>query len=92
MKKSDQGMEIIKINNGFSIKDSSGETTVIEASDSDELRAIERLLWTIIEFFGFVGSKHDTERIWVIRRVRDNYKPKKSEKIVRQSYAELVRK
>jgi len=43
---------------------------VIESSEGDELKDHETLLWEVMEFFGFGGSKHDEERLRIIREKR----------------------
>ena len=45
---------------------------LIESSEGDELREHERLLWEVMEFFGFGGSKHDEERLRITREKRDD--------------------
>lgn len=44
---------------------------VIQDDDADELKSQEELLWRIREYFGILGSKHDTERL-TIERVKKN--------------------
>ncbi len=39
MKKSDQGIEITKVENGFLIKDNEGNRTVVEEKDGDKFRS-----------------------------------------------------
>lgn len=41
---------------------------VIEDYEVDELKSGESLLWTVMEYFGFGGSKHDKERIMIVRK------------------------
>jgi len=48
------------------------KSMAIEDSERDELNAHERLLWEVMEFFGFGGSKHDEERLKIIREKRDD--------------------
>ena len=45
--------------------------TVIEEDPQDDLAEHEHLLWAIMEFFGFTGSKHDPERLKIIRKKGD---------------------
>lgn len=40
---------------------------VIEESETDKLKEIEDLLFWIIDYFDYYGSKHDPERITVTR-------------------------
>ena len=46
-----------------------GKRWVREESDdeNDELHAIERVLWDILQYFGHYGSKHDPERLRIVR-------------------------
>lgn len=92
MKKNDRGLEIIKVENGFSIKDNEGKITVVEEKDGDELAAAEALLWAILEFFNLNGTKHDRERIAVIRKIGERYTLKKGEKILREQHSKLANK
>jgi len=48
-----------------------GREEYIQDSDDDPLKAGEELLWRIMEYFNFYGSKHDSERLRVIRVKRD---------------------
>jgi hypothetical protein len=43
----------------------------IEDSEEDELKSGEELLRRIQEFFSLIGSKHDAERIRVVREGRE---------------------
>lgn len=43
------------------------ETRVIEDSPQDNLKSHENLLWEIMNYFNFGGSKHDKERIRIKR-------------------------
>ena len=40
---------------------------VIQQDEEDELKAHELLLWEVLEYFGVYGSKHDPERLRIIR-------------------------
>jgi hypothetical protein len=82
MKKSDQGIEIIKASNGFSIKDQDGNITVIQEDENDELSSTEKLLWHIIEFFGLAGDRYARESIAVIRVAGRKYEPQGDEVLV----------
>ncbi len=72
-------LEIDRAHNGYVVsyetesEDNSGPfiaTEVIQDDEKDELRSHEELLWFITEFFGFIGSKHDDERLRVVREKR----------------------
>jgi hypothetical protein len=41
--------------------------SVISDNEDDELKSGEALLWRVVEYFNFGGSKHDKERIRIIR-------------------------
>jgi len=43
----------------------------IQDDEADELRSTEALLWWILEWAGKMGSKHDPERLRVVREKRD---------------------
>jgi hypothetical protein len=45
-------------------------TEVIEDEEMDELKSHEKLLWFIMDYFNFQGSKHDPERIRITREGR----------------------
>lgn len=72
-------IKITRVDNGYILEweeDSSepGETIyhkhVIQEDESDELFHHEGLLWQIMEYFSFGGSKHDPERIRIVRETR----------------------
>jgi len=66
---------ITRESNGYvldGVSDSGGRVrTVVEDDDVDELKSGESLLWTIMEYFNFGGSKHDKERIRVVREKQE---------------------
>ena len=76
----DYKLIINKVENGYilSYEDELNDETkivrkiVIQEDESDELKAHEEMLWQVIEYFGFYGSKHDKERIRVIREGQGN--------------------
>jgi hypothetical protein len=39
----------------------------IQDDDVDELKSGEELLWWLVEYFSLGGSKHDPERIRIVR-------------------------
>jgi hypothetical protein len=45
---------------------------VIQDDEVDELKSGEELLWWIMDYFGFGGSKHDAERLRIVRVKRDD--------------------
>jgi len=77
-------LSITKADNGYVLKGKSDfgapMTLVIEEDDKDELKASEALLWEIMEYFSFGGSKHDRERIRITREKHKEYSRKISEK------------
>ncbi len=92
MKKSDHGVEVIKVDNGFTIRDSAGNITIVEETDNDELRVGEKLLWTLIEFFNLGGNEFGRECIAVIRTVGDEYTLQKDEEMIAEHYQKVVEK
>jgi len=72
MKKSDWGIEITKVSNGFSIKDQHGNITVIQEDEDDELSSAEKLLWQIIEFFGFARDRYARDSIAIVKVAGQN--------------------
>lgn len=48
---------------------------VIGESDKDKLQAGEELLWWIMDFFSFGGSRYDKQRLHIARRRGDKYEP-----------------
>ena len=92
MKKSDVGLEIIQVKNGFLIKDNEGELTVVEEEADDELSVAEKMLWGVVNFFNLGGDKYDMERIFVVRKIGENYVPQKGDKIITESYRQLAKK
>jgi len=71
----DWKLEIIKVDNGYLIvipeENEEGKIVerkiVVEEDEEDELSVHEKMLYEIIEHFGFFGSKHDKERIRIVR-------------------------
>jgi len=68
---SEWSLHISKCENGYLCRketDDGDDYFVIEESEVDELKAHEELLWAVMEYFNFQGSKHDKERISIERR------------------------
>jgi len=82
MKKSDWGIEVTKVSNGFSIKDQHGNITVIQEDENDELLLAEKLLWQIIEFFGLTRDSYARDSIAIIRVAGRKYEPLEDEALV----------
>ena len=67
---------IEKVGSGYILEvpepnDELGKKWVREEDDQDELKAIETVLWDILNYFGHGGSKHDDERIRIVREKRE---------------------
>ena len=67
---------IEKTNTGYILNvpestDDLGKKWVREEDGNDDLKAIEAVLWDILEYFGHYGSKHDSERIRIVREKRE---------------------
>ena len=43
----------------------------IQDDEGDELKSGEELLWYVLEYFGLGGSKHDPERLRIIREKKE---------------------
>lgn len=63
-------LTIDKVDNGYILE---GENfhVVHEEDERDRLLADEKMLWSIMDFFGIYGSKHDPERIRIVRERKD---------------------
>ena len=65
-------LKISKVDNGYILEgdteDSEGYTHKVVEEIDDELAANEKLLWAVMEYFSFMGSKHDPERLRVVRQ------------------------
>ena len=64
-------LKIIRNDNGYILHTSDNRTLVVQEDKIDDLKAHEELLWEVMEYFNFGGSKHDEERIRVVREKRD---------------------
>ena len=72
------GLKITKVDNGYLLQgqgdpEDNPLIMVIEEQDEDELYHHEHLLWEIMEYFNFQGSKHDPERIRIVREKSGDY-------------------
>ena len=74
-------LEITRGDNGYKLKwqeqdNEEGQYSLheeyIEDLEEDELKSGESLLWWVMEYFGFGGSKHDVERIGIIREKKED--------------------
>jgi len=66
---------IRKVSNGYILagkfgnSDMTGEMVI---DDKDELKAMQNVLFEVMEYFGVYGSKHDEERLYVeVRKQED---------------------
>ena len=61
-------LKITKVDNGYLLCGNPDNSLwVIEDSEKDELRSGENLLWEIMNYFNFGGSKHDKIRLKITR-------------------------
>lgn len=68
-------LKITRVGNGYLLEGLGNELgepvkKVIEddETDKDPLKSHETLLWEVMEYFNFMGSKHDKERLKIIRQ------------------------
>lgn len=52
-----------KVQNGYHIK--GNELDIVIDEDEGELKAMQSVLWQVLEYFNMQGSKHDPERIHI---------------------------
>jgi hypothetical protein len=65
-------LNILRIDNGYILRGPLGEDiSVIEDVASDELHSHEVLLWEVMDHFNFAGSKHDKERLRIVRESQE---------------------
>lgn len=65
-------LTITREDNGYSLKGTDNYSEVIEDRPDDELHSHDALLWVVMNFFGFLGGKHDPERLRVIREKKED--------------------
>lgn len=92
MKRSDFGVEIVKVENGFLIRNNEGIRVVIEEVEGDEMAAGEKLIWELMEFFGLRNDDFARERVAIVREAGDEYTPADNEEIVEVTYRKVVKK
>ena len=66
------GLLILRVDNGYILVGRPGESesnhpTVIEEDPQDELKDGESLLFEVMNYFNFGGTKHDKERLKIVR-------------------------
>ena len=72
-------MKIIRTNNGYIVstpsesQDMESQEFVLEDNDADALRSHQDLLYEVMDYFAFSGSKYDKERLKVVREKGDKY-------------------
>jgi len=87
MKKSDWGLEIRCVQDGFIVKDNEGlEYPFQEKEEGNEVDVALDLLRFIIEFFNLRGSRYDRRRVLVIEEVGDKYALQEGEKLKGEEY------
>lgn len=64
-------LKITRTKNGYCLEGSDNEAISIQERDEDELFHHQHLLWEVMEYFNFQGSKHDAERIRVVREKQE---------------------
>jgi len=62
---------ITRVENGYYIKAPNEQPYVIQENENDVLKDHEELLWYIMEYFNFGGTKHDPERLRVVREKKE---------------------
>lgn len=67
----DWSLQITRVDNGYYLVGIDGEKFVIEEKPDDKLHEHEQLLFMVREYFDFQGSKHDKERIVILRQPQD---------------------
>lgn len=60
-------LQITSVDNGYRLRGSDESDTVIQENDKDVLSHHEQLLWAVMDYFNFQGSKHDPERLRIVR-------------------------
>jgi hypothetical protein len=60
-------MKIIRAQNGYTIEFLDDSPYAIQENENDRLKEHEELLWYIMDYFNFQGSKHDLERLRIVR-------------------------
>jgi hypothetical protein len=87
-KSEDWSLVITRVDNGYKLEGArwntgKRSTMVIHDDEEDELASHEGLLWHVSDYFNFQGSRHDADRIRIIREPGDknvHYKSKGKKK------------
>lgn len=64
-------LKITRTDNGYIIEVPNELPHVIQENQNDELKEHEELLWCVMEYFNFQGSKHDSERLRIVREKQE---------------------
>ena len=70
----DWELNITRTDNGYLLESTDYDTEgnaiirkhVIQDCEQNELKSHRELLWEVMEFFNFMGSKHDNERLRIV--------------------------
>jgi len=71
-------LTIQRVNNGYKLyssgigEDEAPEEWVVEDVEEDDLRSHISMLYGVLEHFGVYGSKHDAERIRIVREIPED--------------------
>lgn len=58
---------IWRLDNGYLIR-GNDTSFVIEDDEKDGLKSHEKLLWEVMDYFNFGGTKHDPQRLRIVRK------------------------
>ncbi len=69
---------ITRVDNGFVLdgRADEGDAKIkwtIQDDERDELKSGEELLWTVADYFGLLGGRHDKERLHICRKRGDKH-------------------
>jgi hypothetical protein len=64
-------LKITRAQNGYSLEFPNDSPYVIQENENDNLKEHEELLWYVMEYFNFEGSKHDLERLRIVREKQE---------------------
>lgn len=64
-------LKITRVLNGYYLENQDKQAWVIEDDENDELKSGQNLLWGIMNQFSLDGSKHDAERLRVVREKQE---------------------
>jgi len=63
-------LKITRVSNGFFLEGNDGNWLIQDTDDP--LKSTEELLWDVTEYFLLGGSKHDAERIRIVRGKKED--------------------